>query len=207
MLKVEKLDVTGFEAALRGMRNPYDSWDKADTMFADTGVPLYVGPRDRDLIQRLVKGGSEHRKFLRMIHVQADITAPLYWLKQVDTYKVGVTADSCSTMHTIHKKEFVLADFSVEHLTNENAERFLDYLYVLNQAREEYLKTKSKDAWWQLIQMLPESYNQTRTYDFNYENALTMIRQREGHKLDEWHVLNSTLKALPMMNVILEALA
>lgn len=177
MIKVEAIEVFGIEGAMRGMRNPLNSWDKADTTVSDD--ILEIGGNDLNLATRLIKAGTEHRKFLRMIHVQMDVIAPLYWWKEADTYKVGTTTNSCSTMHKIAAKEFTLDDFSHEHLIddqddfeNENGQvsSYKDFLYydvldVLNTARRQYLETKDKQYWWQMIQLLPSSYNQRRIAD------------------------------------------
>ena len=184
MIKFETNDVWGFEWAFKGMRNPMNSWDKSDSnwLFQE------IGENDLTLAKKLINAGSEHRKFLRQIYVSVDITAPLYWWKEFDTYKVGTVTNSCSTMHKIHAKEFTVDDFSHEHLDYIS----LGYLYKLidhlNYVREDYIETKSKDKWWQMIQLLPSSYNQTRTVTMTYENIYTMRKQRKGHKLDEWRV-------------------
>ena len=184
MIKFETNDVWGFEWAFKGMRNPMNSWDKSDSdwLFQE------IGENDLMLAMKLINAGSEHRKFLRQIYVSVDITAPLYWWKEFDTYKVGTVANSCSTMHKIHEKEFTIDDFSHEHLDYIS----LGYLYKLidhlNYVREDYIETKSKDKWWQMIQLLPSSYNQTRTVTMTYENIYTMRQQRKGHKLDEWRI-------------------
>ena len=199
MIKVEAIEVFGIEGAMRGMRNPLNSWDKADTTVSDD--ILEIGENDLNLATRLIKAGTEHRKFLRMIHVQMDVTAPLYWWKEADTYKVGTTTNSCSTMHKIAAKEFTLDDFSHEHLIddqddfeNENGQisSYKDFLYydvldVLNTARRQYLETKDKKYWWQMIQLLPSSYNQRRTWDISMETLLSILHQRKNHKLDEWN--------------------
>ena len=210
MIKVEAIEVFGIEGAMRGMRNPFNSWDKADTTVSDD--ILEIGENDLNLATRLIKAGTEHRKFLRMIHVQMDVIAPLYWWKEADTYKVGTTTNSCSTMHKIAAKEFTLDDFSHEHLIddqddfeNENGQIFSykDFLYydvldVLNKARRQYLETKDKKYWWQMIQLLPSSYNQRRTIDVSMETVLNILHQRSHHKLDEWIELCDTmLKKIP----------
>ena len=210
MIKVEAIEVFGIEGAMRGMRNPLNSWDKADTTVSDD--ILEIGENDLNLATRLIKAGTEHRKFLRMIHVQMDIIAPLYWWKEADTYKVGTTTNSCSTIHKIAAKEFTLDDFSHEHLIddqddfeNENGQIFSykDFLYydvldVLNKARRQYLETKDKKYWWQMIQLLPSSYNQRRTIDVSMETVLNILHQRSHHKLDEWIELCDTmLKKIP----------
>ncbi len=195
MIKFETNDVWGFEWAFKGMRNPMNSWDKSDSnwLFQE------IGENDLALAKKLISAGSEHRKFLRQIYVSVDITAPLYWWKEFDTYKIGTVANSCSTMHKIHEKEFTLEDFSCEHLisepfpvTDEYVETYLDCLTdtikALNCARRMFLETKDKKYWWQIIQLLPSSYNQTRTVTMTYENIYTMRQQRRGHKLDEWRI-------------------
>ena len=209
MIKVEKIDVWGFEHAIRGMRNPKNSWDRSDSYFEDTidvnSKAYSIGENDLNLMRQLYKGGSEHRKYLRQIFVSMDITAPLYWWKEFDTYKVGTTADSCSTMHKIHAKEFELDDFSHEHLSEDVIRNPLNAtINCLNFFRELYLQHKDKDDWWQMIQLLPSSYNQKRTVTFTYENVVTMIRQRTGHKLDEWNDFVSILKSLPYVQEIIK---
>lgn len=204
MLKVEHLEAYGFEAAIRGMRNPLNSWGKSDSPYVCDGVEYLVGENDMGLMRRLFKGGTEHRKFMRQIYVSMDITAPLYWWKEFDTYKVGTAANSCSTMHKIQSKEFTLDDFSVEHLTQDSLFRFSQLLDIMNSYRNEFNETKNKDAWWQMIQLLPTSYNQKRTVTMNYEVACSIIRQRTGHKLDEWHTFIDELKKLPYLTDIME---
>ena len=236
-IKIENIQTMGWEGALRGMRNPLNSWDKADSAYAsdiertDTNLAAYgtkldrydfvVGQNDFALCLKLIKAGSEHRKFLRMIHVQMDIIAPLYWWKEFDTYKVGTTTNSCSTMHKIAVKEFTLDDFSHEHLIddqddfeNENGQIFSykDFLYydvldVLNKARRQYLETKDKKYWWQMIQLLPSSYNQRRTIDMSMETVLNILHQRSHHKLDEWIELCDTmLKQIPYCQEFYDAM-
>lgn len=214
MIKVENIETFGWEAAIRGMRNPMNSWEMGDTALLSRGVS--IGPKDQDLMKRLAKAGTEHRKFLRMIHVQMDITAPLYWWKEYDTYKVGTVANSCSTMHRIHAKEFTMDDFSHEHLlVPEKLETIIRWL---NAYRTMYVTwvdsdihrddcgnpVTKKDIWWQMIQLLPSSYNQRRTVDINYEVVMTMIRQRTGHKLDEWREFLEVLEDLPYVKEMLE---
>ena len=211
MIKVEKTDIWGFEHAIRGMRNPMNSWDRSDSylheFFSDNkayGVGS-IGKNDLGLMVKLYEAGPEHRKYLRQIFVSMDITAPLYWWKEFDTYKVGTVANSCSTMHKIQAKEFDIDDFSHEHLSDENLE-FMDILIDrLNRERKSFNLSKNKQNWWQLIQMLPSSYNQKRTVTFNYENVISMIRQRKNHKLDEWHVFCDILKDLPYVEEITES--
>lgn len=217
MIKFENTEVFNFKGALRGMRNPMNSWSKSDSEWVyenirDNGHYM-IGPNDLDLAKRLIKGGSEHRKFLRQIFVSVDITAPLYWWKEADTYKVGTVANSCSTMHKIHAKEFALEDFSCEHLIDSFGEIWdiaagdecrstpLDILYTvinaLNIYREKYIETKDKKYWWQIIQLLPSSYNQKRTVTMNCENVYSIYKQRVGHKLDEWHEFRKWAELLP----------
>ena len=212
MIQIENVDGWGFAHAIRGMRNPMNSWEKSDTRLFqdDDGRAVFtLGENDAGLMHRLFKGGTEHRKFMRQIMVSMDITAPLYWWKEFDTYKVGITANSCSTMHKIAAKEFTDDDFSMEHLIedNDHAAVFISSMHRtiadLNTARELYLNTKDKKWWWQMIQLLPSSYNQKRTVTMNYENAASMIRQRTGHKLDEWHVFVEMLWTLPYMDTII----
>lgn len=213
MIKVENIDFWGFEHAIRGMRNPLNSWAKSDslafgtaTIYADNEIVAeMIGPNDLKLMKTLYQAGPEHRKYLRQIFVSMDITAPLYWWKEFDTYKVGTVANSCSTMHTIHRKEFTLDDFSCEHLINGTSKIMLNgVIDLMNQYRSQYLNTKNKEYWWQLIQLLPSSYNQKRTVTMNYENVATIIRQRSHHKLDEWNNFIDILKELPYVKEIME---
>ena len=235
MIKVENIETWGFEHAIRGMRNPLNSWDKSDSgcfvfekeppkeyikKIGYTGFFSVVGKNDLELMQKLYKGGSEHRKYLRQIFVSMDIVAPLYWWKEFDTYKVGTVANSCSTMHKIHSKEFTLDDFSHEHLTHcygyeielvdyeeypNSPHEVLEFVIkALNHYRNLYLDTKDKRHWWQMIQLLPSSYNQRRTVTMNYENAVNMIHQRENHKLDEWRDFVKELQQLPYIKQIME---
>lgn len=213
MVKVEDIETMGWRKAIKGMRNPLNSWDRMDSQYchgaskvcntcykkpSDPYSPCYcasysidktyiLGPNDLDLACRLIKAGTEHRKFLRMIHIQMDITGPLYWWKEMDTYKVATVANSCSTMHKIHAKEFTLDDFSCENLL-EGGEYILNStIDMLNKYRTQYLETKDKKYWWQLIQLLPSSYNQLRTWDGNMETILSILHQRAHHKLDtDW---------------------
>lgn len=184
MIKFETNDVWGFEWAFKGMRNPMNSWDKSDSnwLFQE------IGENDLALARKLINAGSEHRKFLRQIYVSVDITAPLYWWKEFDTYKVGTVANSCSTMHKIADKEFTLDDFSCEHLSPPAISNLKSTIKCINDYREEFLKDSEKHNWWQIIQLLPSSYNQTRTVTMTYENIYTMRQQRKGHKLDEWRI-------------------
>jgi hypothetical protein len=197
MLKIEKTIVDGWEAAIRGMRNPLNSWDKSDTRFNWEVGKIVIGENDLALMKKLSKAGSDHAKFLRMINVTVDITAPLYWWKEFDTYKVGTVANSCSTMHTIHKKPFELSDFSWEHLTEANL-KVLEWLIdVLNANREKYNATKNKEDWLQMIQLLPTSYEQKRTVQLNYQVLKNIYHSRKNHKLAEWHVLCAWIEKLP----------
>ena len=205
MIKIEKTEVYGWEAAIRGMRNPLNSWNKSDTIF--DGDKWCMGENDLNLMKSLTKSGDDHAKFLRMINVTCDITAPLYWWKEFDTYKVGTVANSCSTMHKIHAKEFTLDDFSCEHLDEAfkrdglvvaGYKRYLEYVIDgLNDAREMYLETKDKYYWWQMIQLLPSSYNQKRTVQLNYQVLKSMYFARRNHRLDEWHTLCEWMEGLP----------
>lgn len=271
MIKIENIEVSGFEAAFRGLRNPMNSWDRSDSYFGISSEPYndfdyevcaayvnkespeleehsqiweayweeynnwlldngvlkrdtetgaiqyaYIGPNDMDLAQRMIRAGDDEAKFMRMIHIQMDITVPLYWWKEYDTYKVGTVANSCSTMHKIAAKEFTSDDFSHEHLMNINNDDPCDALFldgtnirvdgddllgltinVLNYYRNRYIKTKDKKYWWQMIQLLPSSYNQKRTVDFNYQTARHMYFARCNHKLDEWHTFTDKLLELP----------
>lgn len=196
MLKIEKTEVFGWNSAIRGMRNPLNSWDKSDTRFNWEIGRTVIGENDLALMKRLSNAGSDHAKFLRMINVTVDITAPLYWWKEFDTYKVGTVANSCSTMHKIHAKEFTLADFSWERL-NERSVRILEaVIEELNFNREKFIETKDKTYWHQMIQLLPTSYNQKRTVQFNYQVLKSMYFARRNHKLDEWHTLCEWIEKL-----------
>ena len=204
MIKVENIEVWGFKHAIRGMRNPMNSWDKSDSYFRGE-TSWSVGKNDLDLMRRLYKAGTEHRKYLRQISVSMDITAPLYWWKEFDTYKVGTVANSCSTMHKIHSKKFTVSDFSCEQMTEDvTCEAFRNTIKALNFNRDMFLETKDKKWWWNMIQSLPSSYNQRRTVTMNYENVVTIIKQRSGHKLDEWNQFVETLKGLPYVSEIME---
>ncbi|MBR2256332.1 MAG: hypothetical protein IJ899_03120 [Blautia sp.] len=274
MIRIENTQVFGWEAAIRGARNPMNSWEKSDSNFLDhislkggilkkvfrnilkkifhkddiqiaigfagddkeCGINVLdsfvIGPNDHKLLMNLSKGGTEEAKWRRMVHVQCDITAPLYWWKEFETYRIGTVSNSCSTMHKIHAKEFTLDDFSCEHLLDcddplESAfdipligVEFTDLyddpgrliqtpmdilkhtIEMLNRARELFLKDKDKSDWWQMIQLLPTSYNQKRTIDLNYEVLAAQYRQRKDHKLDEWHQYCDWIKALPYSEFI-----
>lgn len=237
MLKIENTDVMGWEAAIRGMRNPLNSWEKSDSSFEDVledpenfhtyyMKSVEIGPNDLDLMKRLRNAGTDHRKFMRMITVYADITAPLYWWKEFDTYKVGTAANSCSTMHKIADKEFTLEDFSCERLVNGWAGKDFNgfdiilpgprdcldnTIVMLNRVRESYLASlkgdsstglTSKEIWWQMIQLLPSSYNQRRTVMLNYEVLANIYKSRRNHKLDEWHTFCDWINTLPYSALI-----
>ena len=198
MIKIENTEVFGWEAAIRGMRNPMNSWEKSDSSFDYTGVYFTVelGESDLKLMQNLCKAGNDHSKFMRMINVTCDITAPLYWWKEFDTYKVGTVANSCSTMHKIHAKEFALEDFSCEHMSCDVKDLLEKIIEALNIRRNDFLETKEKTFWWDMIQLLPSSYNQKRTVQLNYQ-VLKAFDSREGHKLDEWSELLKWRNELP----------
>ena len=251
MLKLENTEVLGWEHAIRGMRNPMNSWEKSDSYetdcehfhCGDAGIsgnckeclgdrfsifPV-IGPNDLDLMKRLRNAGTDHRKFMRMIVVYADLTAPLYWWKEYDTYKVGTVANSCSTMHKIAAKEFTFDDFSREHLIGSDpnisinfedrfsivdgfdkagdlevvADQIIEYtILALNFYRKKYLETKDKKYWWQMIQLLPSSYNQRRTVMLNYEVLANIYKSRRNHKLDEWHTFCEWIETLPYSDLI-----
>ena len=205
MISLSNAVVFGWHSAIMGMRNPMNSWSKSDSVFYND-FSCKIGQNDLDLMKTLIKSGTEHRKFLRMIHVQMDIEAPLYWWKEFDTYKVGTTANSCSTMHKIAAKEFTIEDFSVEHLLAENTVYFGKTIERLNNARNKFLETKDKKYWWQMIQLLPSSYNQLRTVDLNYEVLLNQYFQRKDHKLDEWRIYCEQIKCFPYLNDFIEVL-
>lgn len=230
-IKIENVEVMGWEAAIRGMRNPMNSWEKSDSLFGrnlsipysqnnpvllidSNGVETYIGDSDLDLMMRLRNAGTEHRKFMRMITVYVDITAPLYFWKEHDQYKVGTVTNSCSTMHKIHAKEFTLEDFSCEHLKPRSLKTLERTIEELNIWRDIYLNgypaemgypeilPKDKESWWQMIQLLPSSYNQKRTVMLNYEVLAAMYHQRKNHKLDEWRELCSWIETLPYSELI-----
>lgn len=205
MISLSNAVVFGWHSAIMGMRNPMNSWPKSDSVFYND-FSCQVGQNDLDLMKTLIKAGTEHRKFLRMLHVQMDIEAPLYWWKEFDTYKVGTVANSCSTMYKIHSKEFTVDDFSHEHLDRFSTEVLGWTIKALNGSREDYMKSKSKDDWWQMIQLLPSSYNQLRTVDLNYEVLLNQYFQRKDHKLDEWRIYCEQIKCFPYLNDFIEVL-
>ena len=200
MIKIENIDVYGFEAAIRGARNPMNSWDRMDSGY--NNGEFEIGEDDYKLLKNLTIAGPEHRKWNRMVTVTMDITAPLYWWKEYDTYKVGTVANSCSTMHKIQAKEFELDDFSHEHLEEYPKWLLSEVISELNENREGFNKTKDKDYWWQMIQLLPTSYNQKRTVHLNYEVLGSMYHQRRHHKLDEWVEFCDIIKTLPYSEFI-----
>ncbi len=196
MIEISNVEVNGLGRAIYSARNAMNSWDKSDS------VGDLIGEKDFDLAMRLVRAGTDHSKFMRMITVIVDIRAPLYLLKEMDTYKVGTVCNSTSTMHKIHAYKFTLDDFSHEHLNSRNLARLEDCIRNLNDDREVYLETKSKDDWWQLIQMLPSSYNQLRTYEFNYAVLRNIYHARKGHRLDEWEEFRTWIRTLPCSELI-----
>lgn len=208
MIQIEKTEVNGWEAAIRGMRNPMNSWDKSDSLFWPGH--MQIGKADLDLMKRLVASGTDHSKFMRFIIVTADVTAPLYWWKEFETYKVGTVSNSCSTMHKIQAKEFTLEDFSIEHLNDSgslsNADNPVNaaehILNCLNWYRKLYLESKDKKDWWQMIQLLPSSYNQKRTVLLNYAVLRNMYHAGKNHKLDEWHQFCAWIETLPFSELI-----
>lgn len=241
-ITIDNVDVVGWEHAIRGMRNPKNSWSKSDSMYCDyscddcanfsvcnvnnaeyfkrfweydpANTSYAIGPNDHKLMSSLATGGPVHAKYRRMIVVYLDITAPLYWWKEFDTYRVGVEKNSCSTMHKIHAKEFEMGDFSVEHLINDEVVNFKHMdcctpagfmwftVSLLNLYREKYLETKDKKYWWQMIQLLPSSYNQKRTVMLNYEALHNMYESRKNHKLDEWRTFCEWIESLPYSELI-----
>ena len=241
MLKIENFEVVGWEHAIRGMRNPMNSWDKSDSKFlldcnymdCKDDCPAYgypgcvdalrrmgytnVGPNDHTLMINLAKGGPVHAKYRRMITVYLDVTAPLYWWKEFDTYKVGTVRNSCSTMHKIHSKEFTLDDFSTEHLSYRSINILGDTIDILNDYRDGFINYEDgctyiehdgrimskKDLWWQMIQLLPSSYNQRATLMLNYEVLVGIYRDRKNHKLNEWHVFCDWISELPYSELII----
>lgn len=189
MIEITNLEITGFEPAIRGMRNPMNSWDKSDskTYSAVAGDGVFtIGENDIDLMKRLFKAGTDHRKFMRMIVAYMDINAPLYWWKEFDTYKVGTVRNSCSTMHKIHTKEFILSDFSLDNMDDISIKTFMSIIERLNLERKHFIQTNDKQHWWNIIQMLPSSYNQKATVMISYEALANMYFARKEHKQDEW---------------------
>lgn len=229
MIRIEKIDTYGWEAAVRGARNPMNSWDRTDSHYCDVYASSYhpfaqscccesapeafvcpgectsgyiLGKNDLGLLKRLSKAGPDHSKFMRMIGTTMDITAPLYWWKEMDQYKIGTTTDSCSTMHKIHDKELTVDDFSTEHLTPLSLYTLKEVLRILKFERLDFLKTKNKENWWQLIQLLPSSYNQKRTWSANYAVLKNIYHARRNHKLDEWKEFCRVIEKLPYSELI-----
>lgn len=198
MIKIETIEIMGIRGALKGMRNPKNSWERSDSFGND------IGAADMKLCKALYSAGTEHRKYMRMIHVQLDITAPLYWWKEFDTYKIGTVANSCSTMHKIHSRKLELDDFSHEHLGEDSLNTLEGVITVINRFRDMYTAGGNKYDWWQMIQLLPSSYNQLRTIDLNYEVLMNIYRQRKNHKLDEWHTFCDWILTLPYMTKFLK---
>ena len=196
MLKIERVQVMNLENAMRGARNPLNSWHLSDSYYDEKGNYV-LGEKDLDLAKRLCRAGSDHRKFVRMILVSMDVTAPLYWWKEYDTYKVGTVANSCSTMHKIHSRPFALDDFSHDHMTPDALAHFSDYIAYLEQVRLHYMETKGKALWYDMIQLLPSSYNQLRTCSLNYETLINIYHARKDHKLEEWHTFCHAIEGLP----------
>ncbi len=212
MIEISNEETYGWEETIRGMRNPLNSWNKIDSKWDGFGEAngYSLGGNDLALMKKLIKAGTDHSKFMRMITVYCDITAPLYWWKEFDAYKVGTVANSCSTMHKIHAKEFTLDDFSHEHLYGDREERNVDepigilnmVIDTLNLYREDFVNYKDKDFWWQMIQLLPSSYNQKRTVQLNYAVLRNMYHSRRNHKLDEWHTFCEWVETLPYSELI-----
>ena len=224
MIKFEHTDVVGWEHAIRGMRNPLNSWGKMDSHMCmidhgfdcvmcenhhepalecnDGKFGFCIGENDYGLMKRLRNAGTDHRKFMRMLTVYVDITAPLYWFKEFDTYKVGTVANSCSTMHKIHANKFTIDDFSHEHMLGVSLDLLAETTRTLNTYREKFIETNDKQYWWQMIQLLPSSYNQKRTVMLNYEVLANMYKSRKNHKLDEWHELCRWIEGLPYSDLI-----
>ena len=195
MLTLKNTSVMNFENAIRGARNPLNSWGRMDSHTEPDGSFIF-GPNDLDLAMRLAKAGSDHRKYLRMVFVSVDVTAPLYWWKEYDTYKVATVANSTSTMHKIHSKPFSMDDFSCDHMT-DGTKKFMETVVELENIRLRFKETKSKDDWYDMIQLLPSSYNQMRTCTFNYETLINIYRARKNHKLAEWHTFCDWIETLP----------
>ncbi len=202
MIKISNVEVVGFGSAIRGMRNPHNSWANSDSIIYKNTECIALGKNDHDLMLTLSKGGPVHAKYRRMLVVYMDILAPLYWWKEFDTYKVGTVANSCSTMHTIHKKPFILDDFSHEHLSADSRGILGRTVVELNANRERYLETKDKGCWWQIIQLLPSSYNQKRTVMLSYETLSNIYHSRYDHKLDEWIIFCEWVESLPHSDII-----
>ena len=196
MIQIENYEVMGWEHAIRGMRNPMNSWDKSDSYYDEDGTYV-IGEADLSLAERLAHSGTDHRKYLRQIFVSVDITAPLYWWKEFDTYKVATVANSTSTMHKIHAKPFSRADFSTDHMDEETLAQFDHVIAYLELLRGKYMENKDKRYWYDMIQFLPSSYDQMRTVTLNYETLTNIYYARRNHKLDEWHTFCDMICALP----------
>lgn len=196
MIKIERGCVMNLENAIRGARNPLNSWARSDSEYDENGNYI-LGANDLDLAKRLCRAGSDHRKFMRQILVSVDVTAPLYWWKEFDTYKVATVANSTSTMHKIHAKPFTLSDFSTDHMTEGALAAFRAYIEYMEETRLRYMENKDKTDWYDLIQLLPSSYNQLRTLTFNYETLVNIYYARRSHKLDEWHAFCDWILTLP----------
>ena len=196
MIKIERTSVMNMENAIRGARNPMNSWNRFDSYY-DENNNFVLGENDLSLAKRLCKAGSDHRKFIRQIFVSVDVTAPLYWWKEYDTYKVSTTANSCSTMHKIHSKPFELSDFSVDHMNEQGIKAMQEVINQLEDLRLKYLETNDKEYWYTIIQLLPSSYNQMRTCTLNYENLFNIYNARKSHKLQEWHTFCGWISELP----------
>ncbi|WP_418517955.1 hypothetical protein [Pseudoruminococcus massiliensis] len=196
MLKVERISVMNLENAMRGARNPLNSWARSDSYYDENGQYI-LGENDLGLAKRLARAGSDHRKYLRQIFISVDVTAPMYWWKEYDTYKVATVANSTSTMHKIHSKEFSRDDFSLDKLDEDSMAFFDTIIEKLEELRLKYTETKDKQFWYDIIQLLPSSYNQMRTCSLNYETLINIYYARKGHKLDEWHTFCDFIKTLP----------
>lgn len=208
MISIERIKVYGWESAIHGMRNPMNSWDKSDSHSVNKEGScwdgcFYIGPNDFKLMKQLVKAGTDHSKFMRMINITCDIIAPLYWWKEFDTYKVGTVRNSCSTMHKIHAKEFIKSDFSFEQIPND-VDNCNYVIEKLNFAREKYLETKDKKYWYAMIQLLPSSYNQRSTVAMNYAVLRNIYHSRKSHRLDEWRTFCEYIEKLPYSELIME---
>lgn len=196
MLKCERTSVMNFENAMRGARNPLNSWGRYDSYYNENGEFVF-GENDLSLAKRLCKAGTDHRKFVRMIFVSVDVTAPMYWWKEYDTYKVATVANSTSTMHKITSKPFELSDFSTDHMNQQGIDSINEVIKVLEELRLQYLETKDKTIWYTIIQLLPSSYNQMRTCTLNYETLVSIYHARKNHKLQEWHTYCDWIEELP----------
>lgn len=202
MIKIENTVVMNMEGAMRGARNPMNSWNRSDSFYDENGH-YHLGPNDLDLAKRLSRAGTDHRKYLRMIMICVDVTAPIYWWKEYDTYKVATVSNSTSTMHKIHSKPFEMSDFSTDHMTEESLTAMKSFVEYLETVRQKFVETKDKKYWYDMIQLLPSSYNQMRTLTLNYETAANIFRSRKDHKLDEWHTFCDWIRDLPYAKQII----